>query len=104
YATREPLFSLVDESSPANEDPPEPKPGSPSEKTGKRPNDSRLRAYDSSRATLLMNISPEPLVMTSQHKRHWKKKPLWFLLGGLMILALIIQVAWLQFSTLSRIE
>lgn len=103
YATREPLFSLVDESSSANEEPTE-LTGSASEKTGKRPNDSRLRAYDSSRASLLMNISPEPLVMTTQHKRRWHKKPLWFLLGGLMIVALIIQVAWLQFSTLSRIE
>jgi predicted Zn finger-like uncharacterized protein len=103
YASREPLFSLVAESSSTDEESQDAE-ESPSEKTGKRPNDSRLRAYDSSRAALLMNISPEPLVMTTQHKHRWKRKPLWFLLGGLMILALIVQVAWLQFSTLSRIE
>ena len=103
YAVREPLFSLVDESSSTDEDPAETSDSLP-EKTSKRPNDSRLRAYDSSRAALLMNISPEPLVMTSQHKRRWHKKPLWFLLGGLMVIALIVQIGWLQFSTLSRLE
>jgi predicted Zn finger-like uncharacterized protein len=62
------------------------------------------RGYDTSRAALLMNIMPEPVVMTKRNKRKWQRKKLWLRLSILMIVVLLIQVAWLQFDTLSRIN
>lgn len=67
-------------------------------------NNAGLRAHDTSRAALLMNIMPEPVIMTSRRKRSWYQRKLWLLLSLLMILVLLVQVAWLQFSHLSRIE
>lgn len=67
-------------------------------------NESPMHAYDTSRAALLMNIMPEPVVMTSRRKPHWQRRKLWGLLSLLMILVLFIQVAWLQFHSLSRIQ
>lgn len=66
--------------------------------------DSRMRAFDTSRAALLMNIMPEPLEMTTRRKPGWYKKRLWFGLSLLMVVVLALQVAWLQFNRLSRIE
>lgn len=65
---------------------------------------SPMRAYDTSRAALLLNIMPEPVEMTSRRKRSWQRKYLWAFLSLLMVLVLIIQIAWLQFNHLSRIE
>lgn len=66
--------------------------------------DSGLRAFDSSRAALLMNITPEPVEMTARHKREGSDKALWGGLSLLMVLVLFIQVAWLQFDNLNRTE
>lgn len=63
-----------------------------------------LHAYDTSRAALLMNIMPEPVVMTSRRKRGWRQRKIWSALSIVMILVLIVQVAWLQFDNLSRIH
>ncbi|WP_341937823.1 DUF3426 domain-containing protein [Marinimicrobium sp. C2-29] len=65
-----------------------------------------LRARDPERSALLMNIDPEPVEMTwtRQHHRQQRRKWLW---GGLALVALLlilVQVAWLQFDRLSRIE
>lgn len=62
-----------------------------------------MRAYDTSRAALLMNIMPEPVVMTSRRKRSWYQRKFWTLLSLLMLLLLIIQLAWTQFDNLSRV-
>src|SRR5690606_32621850 len=63
-----------------------------------------MRAYDTSRAALLMNIMPEPVVMTSRRKRSWYQRKFWTLLSLLMLILLVTQVAWVQFDNLSRIQ
>lgn len=62
-----------------------------------------MRAYDTSRAALLMNIMPEPVVMTSRRKRSWYQRKFWTLLSLLMMVLLVMQLAWMQFDNLSRI-
>ena len=66
--------------------------------------DSRLRAFDTSRAALLMNIMPEPVEMTTRYDRQRSAKRLWGGLSLLLVLILFIQIAWLQFDNLNRTE
>lgn len=66
--------------------------------------ESSIRAYDTSRAALLMNIMPEPVVMTGRNKRRARQRRLWLSLSVLMLILLVAQVAWLQFDNLSRIN
>jgi predicted Zn finger-like uncharacterized protein len=66
--------------------------------------DSRLRAFDTSRAALLMNIMPEPVEMTTRYDRQRSAKRLWGGLSALLVLVLFIQIAWLQFDNLNRTE
>lgn len=79
-------------------------PNDSSEESGYR--GEHLHARDPERSALLMNIDPEPVEMTwtRQHHRQQRRKWLW---GGLALVALLlilVQVAWLQFDRLSRIE
>ncbi|WP_049723646.1 DUF3426 domain-containing protein [Gilvimarinus polysaccharolyticus] len=64
----------------------------------------RLRAYDSERSALILGIHPEPVEMAAAHERPWHKRLLWGALSLLAIVALVLQVAWLQFDRYSRIE
>lgn len=66
--------------------------------------ESRLRAFDTSRAALLMNIMPEPVEMTTRYDRQRSAKRLWGGLSALLVLVLFIQIAWLQFDNLNRTE
>lgn len=66
--------------------------------------DSPLRAFDNSRAALLMNIMPEPVEMTARHNRQAATKRLWGGLSVLLVMVLFIQLAWLQFDNLNRTE
>lgn len=63
-----------------------------------------MSAFDSARSALLMNIKPEPVVMTARRKQGWYKKRMWAGLSVALILLLFIQVAWLQFDNLNRTE
>lgn len=63
-----------------------------------------ISAYDSSRAALLMSITPEPVEMTASHAPRGRRTKLWPLLALAMLVLLILQLAWLQFDHLSRIQ
>lgn len=69
-----------------------------------RASETPIRAYDTSRAALLMNIMPEPVVMTGRNKRRARQRRLWLSLSLLMVVLLAVQIAWLQFDKLSRIS
>lgn len=66
--------------------------------------DSQMRAYDTSRAALLMNIMPEPVEMTARRKSNWSRKKLWAGLSLLMLVLLLAQTAWFQFENLNRTQ
>ncbi|WP_027329574.1 DUF3426 domain-containing protein [Marinimicrobium agarilyticum] len=66
----------------------------------------RLSARDPERSALLMNIDPEPVEMdwVRKNNRENRRRWLWPGLAALAIVLLVLQVAWLQFDRLSRLE
>lgn len=64
----------------------------------------KIRAYDNSRTALLMNIIPAPVEFTAKRISHWSQRLLWPSLSLLAFIALVVQIAWLKFDYLSRIE
>lgn len=66
----------------------------------------RFSARDPERSALLMNIDPEPVEMDWVRKRHHdaRRRWLWPALAASALVLLVVQVAWLQFDRLSRIE
>lgn len=64
----------------------------------------KQRGQEGSRAALLMNIMPAPLEFTAKRMRRWYQKKLWPSLSVLALLVLVVQVAWLKFDYLSRVE
>jgi len=74
--------------------------------TSKRPIKSatKMRAFDTSRAALLMNIMPAPVEFTAKRMRRWYQKKLWSSLALVMILALFFQLAYFKFDYFSRVE
>ena len=63
----------------------------------------KIRAYDNSRSTLLMNIIPAPVEFTAKRIRKWQHR-LWPTLSLIALVALLVQIAWFKFDYLSRIE
>lgn len=63
-----------------------------------------LRAQDPERSALLMGIDPEPVEMNWTRKRARSRRWLWPLLIALALVALLAQVAWLQFDRWNRTE
>lgn len=84
---------------PADEDEEE-KPGS------KRPvkSSSKMRAFDTSRAALLMNIMPAPVEFTAKRMRRWYQRRLWSTLSIVMGILLFFQIAYFKFDYFSRVE
>lgn len=66
----------------------------------------RLSARDPERSALLMNIDPEPVEMDWVRKRYQdtRRRWLWPALAAFALVLLVVQVGWLQFDRLSRIE
>ncbi|WP_020210213.1 DUF3426 domain-containing protein [Gilvimarinus chinensis] len=63
-----------------------------------------LRAYDSDRTALLMGIDQVPVEMTDISSSRWRSRLLWGGLSFLALLALVAQVAWLQFDRLASTQ
>lgn len=77
----------------------------PQQQSGKKPvKSTKIRAFDSSRAALLMNIIPAPVEFTSRRMRSWYQRRLWPSLALLMALLLVAQIAYFKFDYFSRIE
>lgn len=73
--------------------------------TSKRPVKSpKMRAFDSSRAALLMNIMPAPVEFTAKRMRRWYQQKLWPTLSILMAALLFFQIAYFKFDYFSRVE
>jgi predicted Zn finger-like uncharacterized protein len=73
--------------------------------TSKRPvKSSKIRAFDTSRAALLMNIMPAPVEFTAKRMRRWYQQKLWSTLVVIMSLLLLFQVAYFKFDYFSRVE
>ncbi len=73
--------------------------------SSKRPVKSpKMRAFDTSRAALLMNIMPAPVEFTAKRMRRWYQQKLWSTLALIMSLLLFFQVAYFKFDYFSRIE
>jgi predicted Zn finger-like uncharacterized protein len=73
--------------------------------TSKRPVKSpKMRAFDTSRAALLMNIMPAPVEFTAKRMRRWYQEKLWSTLAFVMSLLLFFQVAYFKFDYFSRVE
>lgn len=73
--------------------------------TSKRPVKSpKMRAFDTSRAALLMNIMPAPVEFTAKRMRRWYQQKLWPTLSILMAALLFFQVAYFKFDYFSRVE
>jgi predicted Zn finger-like uncharacterized protein len=73
--------------------------------TSKRPvKSSKIRAFDTSRAALLMNIMPAPVEFTARRMRRWYQQKLWSTLVVIMSLLLLFQVAYFKFDYFSRVE
>ncbi len=72
----------------------------------KRPvkSSSKMRAFDTSRAALLMNIMPAPVEFTAKRMRRWYQRKLWSTLASIMAILLFIQVAYFKFDYFSRVE
>ncbi|ACE83922.1 DUF3426 domain-containing protein [Cellvibrio japonicus] len=66
--------------------------------------DPKIRAYDGSRAALLMNIMPAPIEFTAKRMRRWYQSKLWPTLSVLALITLVIQIGWLKFDYFSRVE
>ena len=65
---------------------------------------SKMHAFDTSRAALLMNIIPAPVEFTARRVRRWYQKKLWPTLAFIAAIALIFQVAYFKFGYFSRVE
>jgi predicted Zn finger-like uncharacterized protein len=65
---------------------------------------SKMRAFDTSRTALLMNIMPAPLEFTAKRMRRWYQHRLWPTLAILMAALLFFQVAYFKFDYFSRVE
>ena len=74
---------------------------SPSKRPVKSP---KMRAFDTSRAALLMNIMPAPVEFTAKRMRRWYQEKLWPTLSLLMAALLFFQVAYFKFDYFSRVE
>jgi predicted Zn finger-like uncharacterized protein len=76
-----------------------------SDKSSKRPvkSSSKMRAFDTSRAALLMNIMPAPVEFTARRMRRYQKR-IWPVLAVVMLLLLVIQIAYFKFDYFSRVE
>lgn len=73
--------------------------------SSKRPvKSSKIRAFDTSRAALLMNIMPAPVEFTAKRMRRWYQRKLWSSLSFLMAFLLFFQVAYFKFDYFSRVE
>ncbi len=73
--------------------------------TSKRPVKSpKMRAFDTSRAALLMNIMPAPVEFTAKRMRRWYQQKLWPTLSILMAALLFVQIAYFKFDYFSRVE
>lgn len=71
----------------------------------KRPvKSTKMRAFDTSRAALLMNIMPAPVEFTAKRMRRWYQQKLWPTLSLLMAALLFFQVAYFKFDYFSRVE
>lgn len=71
----------------------------------KRPvKSSKMRAFDTSRAALLMNIMPAPVEFTAKRMRRWYQRKLWSTLSILMAVLMFFQVAYFKFDYFSRVE
>ncbi|HOY22318.1 MAG TPA: DUF3426 domain-containing protein [Cellvibrio sp.] len=73
----------------------------PSKRPVKSP---KMRAFDTSRAALLMNIMPAPVEFTAKRMRRWYQQKLWPTLSILMAALLFFQVAYFKFDYFSRVE
>jgi predicted Zn finger-like uncharacterized protein len=63
----------------------------------------KIRAYDSERSALLMNIIPAPIEFTVKNIRRYQDR-LWPAVSALGLVILIIQLAWFKFDYFSRVE
>ena len=72
----------------------------------KRPvkSSTKMRAFDTSRAALLMNIMPAPVEFTARRVRRWYQKKLWPTLALIASITLFIQIAYFKFDYFSRVE
>lgn len=72
----------------------------------KRPvkSSSKMRAFDTSRAALLMNIMPAPVEFTAKRMRRWYQQKLWPTLSILMAALLFFQITYFKFDYFSRVE
>ena len=78
--------------------------GDETEKSSKRPvKSSKMRAFDTSRAALLMNIIPAPVEFTARRMRRYQRK-LWPILAAFMSVLLLLQIAYFKFDYFSRVE
>lgn len=64
----------------------------------------KMRAFDTSRASLLMNIMPAPVEFTARRVRRWYQKKLWPTLALIAGVALFFQIAYFKFDYFSRVE
>lgn len=64
----------------------------------------KIRATDTSRAALLMNIMPAPVEFTAKRMRRWYQEKLWPSLAVLAAITLIFQIAYFKFDYFSRTE
>ena len=64
----------------------------------------KIRAYDGSRAALLMNIIPAPIEFNAKRIRRWYQRKLWPSLSFITLIALIAQIGWFKFDYFSRAE
>jgi predicted Zn finger-like uncharacterized protein len=64
----------------------------------------KMRAFDTSRAALLMNIMPAPVEFTARRMRHWYQQKLWPTLSILIAALLFFQIAYFKFDYFSRVE
>ena len=75
------------------------------EKSSKRPvKSSKMRAFDTSRAALLMNIMPAPVEFTARRMRRWYQRKLWPTLAIIMCVLFFFQIAYFKFDYFSRVE
>jgi len=77
----------------------------PDVSASKRPvKSSKMRAFDNSRAALLMNIMPAPVEFTAKRMRRWYQQKLWPSLAILMAALLLFQISYFKFDYFSRAE
>lgn len=113
HGERPSMFSLVEENSAASASPENGGQSDPhlrfhlaeSDSTSERHYaNSSMSAYNSERNALLMGIDPEPVEMNWTQALNQRRKLIWAGLALLAAMVLVVQLAWLQFDRLSRIE